>query len=425
MTIVVFFFRTFMQSEFRRGRVDMVLLLTVFVLLVFGIIMITSIGVPKSINLTKPADVLFPACGENGVDCFFLLKRHVFRVGIGLLTLFAFFKIPVSFWKKIAIGLFIAVFITLILVLIVGSSVNTTARAWFIFYSTSFQPVEFAKLAFIFYLATWMERKGRDITDFKNGFLSFCAVTAIIIFPLLLQPDFGSTLVFTAIATTVYFAAGARIRHIVFGLLVVFLFTLLVIPNVRYLKYRFIAFSNPSIENCQPEARPGETKRNYCWQTEQAKIAVGSGGAFGKGLTQGIQKSYWLPQATDDFIFAASSEELGFFRIIFIVLAYVIIAYRGFMIANYAPDRFSSLITAGITMWLAGQAFVNIGVNIGMLPVTGITLPFISYGGTSMLATLAGVGVLLQISQTTTHSYANSFHRRRDRGARFSQSRSH
>lgn len=406
-----------------RGRIDMVLLLTVFVLLVFSVVMITSIAVPKSIALTKPIHVLFPSCGEEGVDCFFLLRRHIIRIGFGLLALVLFFKIPLRFWRKVAIPLFIVVFFTLIAVLVVGSTANTTARAWLIFANTSVQPVEIAKLALIFYLATWMERKSRDIQDFRNGFLSFCAVTGLIIVPVLLQPDFGSTLVFATIASTVYFAAGARVRHLVVGLLVVFLLMLILVPNIRYLRYRFTAFLNPTIENCQPPPRTGEILRNYCWQTEQAKIAVGSGGVFGKGLTQGIQKAYWLPQATDDFIFAASAEELGFLRIIFIVIAYTIIAYRGFMIANYAEDRFTMLIATGITMWLTIQAFINIGVNIGILPVTGITLPFISYGGTSMVATLAGIGVLLQISKSTTPYYAYSNNRRRDRGTYLSQHR--
>lgn len=413
-----------MYSESRHGKIDLVLLLTVCVLLVFSIVMITSIGVPKSISLTKPAGMLFPTCGEEGVDCFFLLRRHFIRIGIGLLALYAFYKIPLRFWKKIAVWLFIAIFITLILVLIIGSSANTTARAWLIFSNTSVQPAEIAKLVLIFYLATWMERRGRDITDFRNGFISFCIVTGIIVFPVLLQPDFGSTLVFATIATSIYFAAGARIRHLALGLLVVFFLTLLVVPNVRYLRHRFTAFLNPTVENCTPEPRPGEIRRNYCWQTEQAKIAVGSGGVFGKGLTQGIQKSYWLPQATDDFIFAASAEELGFFRIFFIIVAYALFAYRGFMISHYAPDRFQMFIATGITMWLTIQAFVNIGVNIGLLPVTGITLPFVSYGGTSMFATLAAVGVLLQISQTTPF-YAHSIHRRRDRGPHTAQSRYH
>jgi cell division protein FtsW len=349
----------------------------------------------------------------------------VIRVGFGLLALFVFYKIPLKFWKRIAVPLFVLIFLVLVGVLFVGSSSNTTARAWLIFANTSFQPAEAAKLILIFYLATWMERRGRDLSDFRNGFLSFCTVMGIIIFPVLLQPDFGSTLVFAVISTTIYFAAGARIRHLALGLAVVFLFVLLVVPNVQYLKHRFTAFLDPSIENCQPEAKATEQRRNYCWQTEQAKIAVGSGGVFGKGLTQGIQKSYWLPQATDDFIFAASAEELGFFRIVFVILAFGLIAYRGFMIAYFSSDRFTSLVASGITSWLVVQAFINIGVNIGLMPVTGITLPFVSYGGTSMLVTLAATGILLQISKSTTPYYANSFHRRRDRGTHHSQYRSY
>lgn len=411
------------SSTARQGRLDIVLLLTVVVLLVFSIIMITSIGVPKSISLTKPVGMLFPSCGEEGVDCFFLLRRHVLRIGLGLVALYAGLKIPVRVWRKIAIPCFVAVFIALIAVLLIGTSANTTARAWLFFSNTSVQPAEIAKLVLIFYLGTWMERRGRDITDFKNGFISFCIVTLFIILPVLLQPDFGSAVVFAAIATAIYFAAGARVRHLFLGLLVVFLFILLVVPNIHYLRHRFVSFLNPTIENCQPEPAEGEARRNFCWQTDQAQIAVGSGGVFGKGLTQGIQKAYWLPQATDDFIFAASAEELGFLRIVFIVIAYAIIAYRGYMIANYAPDKFSSLVAVGITAWITGQALVNIGVNIGLLPVTGITLPFISYGGTSMVTTLAGVGVLLQISKSTTPYYAHNIHRRRDRGSHIPEHR--
>ena len=403
-----------MREDIRSGRVDMVLLLTVCVLLVFSIIMITSIGVPKSISLTKPSGDFFPSCGENGVDCFFLLRRHVLRIAIGLVGLYFAYKIPVRFWKKLAVTLFIVSVATLFALLIFGSSSNTFARAWFIVASTSIQPVEIIKLVIIFYLARWMESKGREVEDFKKGFISFCTVVGMIVVPALLQPDFGSALVFSVIATSMYFVSGARIRHILLGVASVFLVLLILVPNVHYLRYRFISFINPTVENCQPATKEGETRRNYCWQTEQAKIAVGSGGFFGKGLTQGIQKSYWLPQATDDFIFAASAEELGFIRIIAILACFLIIAYRGFLIAYRTSDKFETLVAVGITMWITSQAFINIGVNTGLFPVTGITLPFVSYGGTSMLATLAGVGILLQISRDTS-SYANSVHRRGDR----------
>lgn len=410
------------SSAAKPGHVDYVLLLAVLVLFIFGLVMITSIGVPKSIQLSRPASVLFPTCGAEGVDCYLLLKRHAVRLGIGILAFIIGIHLPHRFWRKISIPLFFSVFILLISVFVIGSTNNTAAKSWINLYNSSIQPSEIAKLALILYLARWMENKGREIKDFRNGFLSFAIVASIVILPVLLQPDVGSTLVFAFIAASVYFVAGARWRHILLGLLVVLLFTLVVVPLTPHLRYRFIAFLHPTVENCQPEVKPGETLRNYCWQTEQANIAVGSGGIFGKGLTQGIQKSYWLPQATDDFIFAASAEELGFLRILLIVLAYAVIAYRGFTIAHHAPDTFSMLTAAGITAWITFQAFINISVNIGLFPITGITLPFVSYGGTSLVTSLAAMGILLHISRYTP-SYAYRIYRRRDRGPYLASSR--
>lgn len=398
------------------AHIDYALFLTILALIIFGLIMITSIGVPKSIQLSKPESVLFPNCGVDGVDCYLLLKRHAARLGIALLAFFVALKIPYQFWKKIAIYFFLFTLLLLISVFVIGSSNNTFAKSWINIYNSSIQPAEIAKLALVFYLAAWMERKGREIKDFKNGFVSFAIVALVVILPVLLQPDLGSTVIFAFIAASLYFVAGARWRHIALGLFLVLLFSSIVIPFTPHLRYRFIAFLNPTVETCEPGVSPGQVKRNYCWQTEQANIAVGSGGLFGKGLTQGIQKAYWLPQATDDFIFAASAEELGFFRIALVVLAYAFIAYRGFIIARYAPDIFSMLVATGISVWIIMQAFINISVNTGLLPVTGITLPFISYGGTSLVTSLTAMGVLLNISRYTP-SYAYRFFRRRDRGA--------
>jgi cell division protein FtsW len=141
---------------------------------------------------------------------------------------------------------------------------------------------------------------------------------------------------------------------------------------------------------------------------------------MGKGLTQGVQKSYWLPQASDDFIFAATAEELGFVRTSIIVIAFFIIAYRGTLISRAAKDRFSMFTAMGITIWLSGQAFVNIGVNTGLLPVTGVTLPFISYGGSSMVATCLAAGILLNISANHTNNYEkNTPNRRGKRRTRY------
>jgi cell division protein FtsW len=389
-----------------RVNSDHILALTVFALLVFGLIMITSIGVPKSIQLSAP-DILYPNCSDDNVDCYLLFKNHLVRLFIGIGALLVFSKIPYTIWRKLSIPLFGFTFLALITVLSLGTTHGTIAKSWISFFNASFQPAEFAKLTLIFYFAHYFERKSDEVESFERGFLPFVIISSIILLPILLQPDLGSGLVIISICVTIYFLAGARIRHLAVGALIAGFISMIVISNVPHVNERFSAFLKPS----------NECSEDYCWQTQQAKIAVGSGGLWGRGLAQGVQKSYWLPQATDDFVFAASAEELGFLRITFIVLAFTVVGYRGFQIANHAPNRFAMLLASGITAWILIQAFMNISVNIGLFPVTGITLPFISYGGSSLLSSLIGIGILLNISKhQTAHAYR--FDRRRDRRSR-------
>ncbi|MCK5641860.1 MAG: cell division protein FtsW [Gammaproteobacteria bacterium] len=369
-------------------KADNVLLLTVLALLIFGLVMITSIGVPKSIQLSPP-NILYPNCSDANVDCYLLFKNHLFRMIVGIFALLVASKISYRFWKKTSVFWYVATVILLFVVLFVGSQYTTFAKSWIVLFNTSIQPTEFAKLALIFYLAHWMERKNKDIGTFQYGFLPFCIVTGILLLPIVLQPDLGSTLVVVAIAVSMYFVAGAKWRHLALGAFMAFIVTLLLISNVTRVNQRFDAFLNQD-ENC---------REDYCWQTEQANIAVGTGGFWGKGLTQGVQKSYWLPQASDDFIFAASAEELGFIRIFLVVIAYTVIGYRGYIIAINAPDKFTMLTASGITSWVVIQAYMNIAINIGLMPVTGLTLPFVSYGGSSLVATSIGIGGLLHISK--------------------------
>lgn len=385
----------------QKKKSDKVMLAVVFGLLLFGVIMITSIGVPKSIQLSAP-NILYPSCEQEGVDCYLLLKNHSVRLIIGLIALILSAKISYKFWRRISLSLFAAMLLLLIFVLIFGSTHNTIAQRWLVVFNASIQPSEYAKLAVILYLARWMDEKNKDVGSFQYGFIPFCIVTALIALPVILQPDFGSALVMVLSAVAIFFVAGAKYRHLLLGGFAAMLIALMVIANVSYVRERFIAYISMDKECVQ----------DYCWQSEQANIAVGSGGIWGKGLTQGVQKSYWLPQASDDFIFAASAEELGFLRIMFVVLAYAVIAYRGYKIANTAPDRYSMLVATGITTWIVVQAFINIGVNTGLLPVTGITLPLISYGGSSMLSTLLGIGILLNISKHSTSYETHRFHGR-------------
>lgn len=379
----------------RTVRADNILLFTVLGLLIFGLVMITSIGVPKSIEMTA-GGVLYPNCSDLNVDCYYLFKKHLVRMFIGLVALFIASKLPYRIWKKTSVVWYAAAAVMLLAVFIIGTSYSTFAKSWISFFGQSFQPSEFAKFALILYLAHWMERKKQEVGTFKYGFIPFCIVSGIVLLPIVLQPDLGSTLVISAIAVSMYFIAGARWRHLALGAFIAVMVSMLIVSNVTHVQERMLAFVNQD-ENC---------REDYCWQTEQANIAVGTGGFWGKGLTQGVQKSYWLPQASDDFIFAASAEELGFLKIIFVVLAFTVIAIRGFNIARGAPDKFTMLTASGITAWITIQAFMNISINIGLMPVTGLTLPFISYGGSSLIATLFAVGVLLQISKyaTTTAS---------------------
>lgn len=382
--------------------IDHVLLIAVFALLLFSLIMITSIGVPKSIQLSAP-DIQYPNCQSEEVDCYLMLKNHAIRLGIAIVIFLIFLKVHYEFWRRVSLPFFVLGFGLLLLVLFFGSDYNTFARSWINLPDfpilQSIQPTEIAKLALIFYFAAWLDKKKKDkqIDTFHGGFLAFTVVAGVIIFPIIMQPDLGGTLVIATIATGMYFIAGANWKHIAFGMLIAGLVAMTAIANADYLQKRFLAFLHPN-EECAED---------YCWQSEQAKIAVGSGGIWGRGLTQGIQKSYWLPQASDDFIFAASAEEIGFVRIVFVVIAYGIIMYRGFQIANYAPNQFAQLTAAGITLWVSAQAFINIAVNIALMPVTGITLPFVSYGGSSMVMSLLSMAVLLNISQYTTHRASN------------------
>ncbi|EKD63245.1 MAG: hypothetical protein ACD_51C00313G0001 [uncultured bacterium] len=396
---------------------DQLLLLAVFGLIVVGIIMITSIGVPKSIQLSAP-DIAYPDCSDDAVDCYLVLKKHLIRVIIGIVAFLACLKINYKFWQKIAPAIFLTSIGLLIAVFIFGSENNTFARSWINVgfpFLNSIQPAEIAKLGLVIYMSTWLAKKMEkrdELNDWKKGFLSFAVIAGLIVLPVMLQPDLGSSLVLASIAAIMYFLGGAPTKHILAGIGIAAFFSIIAIAAVSHLHDRFAAFLIPS-EACE---------ESYCWQAEQSRIAIGSGGLWGKGLTQGIQKSYWLPQASDDFIFAASAEELGFFRIMMVVMLYAFIGYRGMKIAMHAPDKFSMMLASGITIWITTQAFINIMVNTSLFPITGITLPFISYGGSSLFTAMAGMGILLNISKfTENHAYTSN--RRRYGGAHYAKYR--
>lgn len=407
----------------RRKKYDQWLLAAVLGIVAVGIIMVTSVGVPKSIDISMKiadVDIVYPDCDVEGIDCYLILKNHVTRVLIGLVAMLFMWKINYKWWKKLAPIFYITGVGLLVFVLATGSANNTFARSWINFENipiiNSLQPSEVMKFGLIMMLSYYFGEKMsiQQLQKWEKGFLHFAVIAGAAVGLILLQPDFGSGLVLVSIAAVMYWLSGANWRHFAVGAAIFVVFSSVAISVSDNNSTRFKAFFNPD----------AECHEGDCWQTRQANIAIGSGGVWGKGLTQGIQKSYWLPQAVDDFIFAASAEELGFFRSVFVVLLYTVIAWRGFQISHHAPNKFAMLLAAGVSTWISAQAFLNIMVNTALFPITGITLPFMSYGGSSMVTTLAAVGVLLNISQYTKAN-AYRLHRGGNGRSRRSQSRTY
>lgn len=354
----------------------------VVVLALFGLLMLTSAS----------SVVAF----ERYQDGYFFVKRQLLWVAIGLVALWLGSRIPYTAYRRQA-PLFLVLSIgLLVLVLIPGLGVRVLgAQRWINLGLFSFQPSEVVKLTFLLYLATWLDRRrlgGRgDTTDLKT----FLFLLAIIGGLMLLQPDMGTLLVLTAIALGVYFAAGASYRHvaIIIGLgLAVFMVAALIAP------YRFQRLTT----FLQPSADP----QGQGYHITQSLIAIGSGGPLGLGLGHSRQKFNYLPEASGDSIFAIIGEELGFVVSAAVVLTYLGLTLRGYRVADHAPDGFSRSVAVGITTWLVGQALLNIGALTGALPLTGVTLPLVSYGGTSMVILLFAAGVLLNISRAAGASYA-------------------
>jgi cell division protein FtsW len=313
-------------------------------------------------------------------------------------------SIPYHAWGRLAKHLFLLTIILLLTVFIPGLRNDYgTSRSWLLLGPFSFQPAELLKLTMIFYLALWLQKREQLIGTFKEGFVPFGTLLLLSTILVAAQPDLGSFIILAAIACTMFFIAGGNLLHLLMGGTLAAVMGLPIILQEDYIRNRFHAFFSAG----DPTLREG-----IGFQISQALIAIGSGGLFGVGYGKSIQKFGYLPEVQADMIFSAMAEELGFFRILIILTMYGIFIWRGYRIAQEAPDRFGFLVATGITTWIAFQALLNISVNIALFPLTGLTLPFISYGGTSLLMTLASVGILLNIS---THSTRETTASRRTR----------
>lgn len=375
-------------------RMDLLLLGIVIGLTLFGLAMIASVSVFESYQLTER---LF---GE-GYNSYYLWKSslHVF-VGFVAMGVTAF--IPYRLWEHFARILFFLTIILLVLVFIpsIGNDYGS-AHSWLQVFGFSLQPAELLKLTMIFYLALWLQKREQLIGTFKEGFLPFVTLLVLSTFLVAIQPDLGSFLVLSGIATVMFFIAGGNVFHLLLGSMLAGVIGLPIILQKEYVQNRFAGFMQIMFSSADT-LKENPACETIAYQICQAILAIGSGGPFGVGYGKSIQKFGYLPEVQADMIFAAMAEELGFFRMLIILTMYTILVVRGYKIAREAPDRFGFLVATGITTWIALQSIVNMSVNLSLFPLTGLTLPFISAGGSSLLSTLIGVGILLNISMHST-----------------------
>lgn len=384
-----FEFPAILASMFK--RMDLLLLGIAIGLALFGLAMIASVSVFKSYQITQ--SLVHQGLLDAPHNAFYL-KRSALHILVGLSVMLFVSVIPYRLWERYARWLFLGTILSLILVFMPGlRNEYGTATSWLILGPISFQPSEFLKITLVFYLAVWLQKREQLIGTFKEGFLPFAILLLLSTFLVAIQPDLGSFLVLSAIATTMFFIAGGNIFHLAAGGILAGVAGLPVILSKQYVRDRFEAWLSPT------DPRISET---IGFQIKQAMIAIGSGGAFGVGYGKSIQKFGYLPEVESDMIFSAMAEELGFFRLLIIVSMYALLIIRGYKIAREAPDRFGFLVATGITTWLAFQSIINISINLALFPLTGLTLPFISYGGSSLMATMIGVGILLNISTYST-----------------------
>lgn len=343
------------------------LLLIVAALSIFGLIMVYNASVVEA----------YATFGDK----YYYLKQQAQWLALGWLGLFAASVAPLGWVRKLAPLLLMSSLLLLVLVLIPGiGSATLGARRWINLAGFTLQPTEMAKLALIIYLAAWLEK--------NRPFWQFGLILGAFLGLIMLQPDLGTALVLVAAAILVFYASGAPLKALFVLTLVGLVAGSGLILTSSYRRERLMTYLNPMHDPL-----------GSSYHVRQALIAIGSGGFWGLGLGESRQKYQFLPEVTTDSIFAVIAEEIGFVGAAVLIAGLLIVIVKSMAIARLAPDRFSSLLAAGITSWLAVQMFINLAAMLAILPLTGVPLPLISYGGSSLIVTLTGIGLLLNVSR--------------------------
>ena len=361
---------------------DWGIIFSVFFFTLFGIVMVSSVSLPTM----------------DG--SFSITLSHLSKILIALIIFLLIFRFPISFWSKIDIQILLISFFLLFLVYmpIIGQEVNGANR-WIRIFGFSLQPSELMKFALIIYISSYCSRRLEEFKEKWLGFWKPILVVVMAISLILFEPDLGSSAVIFVVALSIMFIAGAPMKHLllIFSLgMSVFVVMILAVP---WRMKRILSFMNP-----------WETYQEEGWQLSHSLIAFGRGDWFGVGLGESLQKLHYLPDAQTDFIFAIIAEEMGLLFCILLVMLFSFLIFKCFYIgrlARHARYYLGSYISYGAGICIALHVFINIGVSSGMLPTKGITLPFISFGGTNLLLMFALVALVLRINFEISESFSN------------------
>ncbi|MEK7471348.1 MAG: putative lipid II flippase FtsW [Patescibacteria group bacterium] len=357
-------------------KVDKFFLIIIFLLLTFGVAMFIS----ASLGILAKNEKIFYSV---------LFSQLVLGLGFGLVGMYFCSKINYKFWRKFSFFFFLGSILLTAAVFIpsIGWS-HGGAQRWIHIGGFNFQPVEFLKFAFVIYFAAWLSWAKNRVQDFKFGILPFLVMIGVIAFILFKQPDTKSFILITIVGISMLFISSVPVRYIFGSILGTVLLLGTLVYFTPYLQERVKTFINPS-----------QDAQGSSYQIQQSLIALGSGGIWGHGFGQSIQKFSYLPEPQGDSIFAVLGEELGFVGSTITIFLYLFFILRGFRIANRSPDAFSGLLVYGIVILITAQSFMHIASVVGVFPLTGVPLVFMSQGGTALMVYMMAIGIVFNISK--------------------------
>ena len=355
---------------------DYMLVTLIGILVCAGLLILASASVAVS----------YQRFGSSGV---YITNQLLYGVGAGCVGFLLAQLFPYTALRKLAIPL-------LIMALVLLAAVFTDrfgfgaggARRWISYKAVFFQPSEIAKLAFVVYLAALFARKRDALVNFWQGVFPFMLVAGAILGMIVLEPDLGTAGIIALTAGILFFVAGGKLKYVTAGIAIAITLFFILVQAAPYRANRFLTFLHPELD-----------PKGIGYQSQQALIAAGSGGLWGLGFGESRQKYSFLPESVGDSIFAITAEELGFVGASVLVVLFILFALRCYHIAYRAPDLFGRYLAVGIASWISVQAFINMAAISGLIPLTGVTLPFVSYGGSSLALTLTACGILVNISK--------------------------